>query len=187
MNNTFLPLCLLVGLFAIASCTNYTAKDLVFPRPVDTSTRPIEIQEKKTYAIDGVYADNEFDAARLNAFNKDAEGRFHAVILPENSPINSSPWYAFRLWSDDNRRIQLVLDYTDYKHRYWPKISKDGKTWQKLDSTQMQWAPDSVDMILNLNLGPQKLWVAAQELSTSTDVKNWCDQLAQNPDVKLSQ
>ncbi|MEZ4985419.1 MAG: hypothetical protein R2795_10340 [Saprospiraceae bacterium] len=54
--------------------------EYAYEKPVDTTSRPIHYQEKKTYAVDGVYADNQFDGARLNGFH--ATGR---IILPPPS------------------------------------------------------------------------------------------------------
>ena len=51
----------------LPACKSYEAKTYDFPKPVDTTTRPITLQTKKVYELpDGIYADNQFDGARLN-------------------------------------------------------------------------------------------------------------------------
>lgn len=171
----------LLLLFFYSCSTPNTATSFDFPKPVDTSNRPIQVQEKKVYQIGGVYADNQFDGARLNNFIAINDSTFQATIRPENTPINPSAWYAFRLWSDSPRRISLVLNYEDGWHRYSPKISRDGETWELLDSTLVE--VDTVNATLSLSLDKNKLWLAGQELENSSHVKKWCENLATHADV----
>ncbi len=163
-------------LLTIYSCqTAYQAKPHDFPKPVDTTDKPIEFQEKKTYTTEnGVSADNLFDGARLNDFQQLNQDTFQASIHPENKPINRSPYYAFRLWSATPKKVVIELNYTDAAHRYFPKISTDGENWTLLDSSQVQLASDSVNAFIQLDLNADKIWIAAQELQNSTHVKNWC-------------
>ena len=75
--------------------------------PVDTRSVDIHYQEPRTYQIDEVYATNDFPAARLNNFTKLSDGYFRVTISPENFPINPSPWYAFKIWSNKKETIKL--------------------------------------------------------------------------------
>lgn len=165
---------LIVVLF---SCqTTYQAKPHDFPKPVDTTDKPIELQVKKVYTIaeKAVFVDNLFDGARLNDFQHINQDTFQAHISPENKPINSSPYYAFRLWSNQAQKIVVALNYDDAKHRYAPKISRDGMNWTLLDTTKVQLDTAGVNAFLQLDISTDTLWVAAQELQNSTHVKNWC-------------
>ncbi|MFK7933524.1 MAG: M14 family zinc carboxypeptidase [Saprospiraceae bacterium] len=170
----------------LIGCKSFEATPYDFPKPVDTTTRAIEFQEKKTYAIGGVYASNEFDGARLNDFQQKGENSFVVTIRPENSPINPSPWYAFKIWSDEARTVQVTLDYSESRHRYQPKISADGLNWSKLPAADVQLSADTVDATLTLNIGPDTLWVAGQELQNSTHVRQWCEEQAKHQDVRFS-
>ena len=105
------------------SCTSGKLVNHKFTRKVDTTTRPIEYQVKKTYAVGSVSASNEFPAARLNNFIQLNDSTYQATISPENVPINESPWYAFHIWSDVPQHIYLQLYYTEHEHRYNPKLS----------------------------------------------------------------
>jgi len=170
----------------IISCrSNYKAQPYDFPKPVDTKTKAINLQEKKIYHIheQGVYADNLFDGARLNNFKYLRQDTFQATISPENEPINPSAYYAFRLWSSTPKEIVVELNYTAGFHRYPPKISKDGETWQVIDSLQVQLHTDSINAFVRLPLSSDTLWVAAQELQTSTDVTHWCQDQAEKTGV----
>lgn len=172
----------------IFSCrTNYTAKPYDFPKPVDTQTKAITLQEKKVYQMQeqGVAADNLFDGARLNNFQHLRQDTFQATISPENEPINPSAYYAFRLWSSTPKEVVVELNYTDGYHRYPPKISRDGKNWEIIDSLQVQLATDSINAFVQLSLNTDTLWVAAQELQTSTDVERWCQEQAKQSGVTL--
>ncbi len=163
-------------------CRSYQATTFDFPNPVDTTTKPITPQEKKVYQPVGqnVFAHNQFDGARLNDFQWVQKDTFRVTISPENQPINNSAYYAFKLWSTIPQSIILELNYTEGNHRYPPKISLDGENWQRMDSTKTRLASDSVNAYLQIPVSPDTLWVAAQELQTSTHIKQWCQQQAQS-------
>lgn len=158
-------------------------REFDFKNKVDTRTKPIEVQDKREFAIvtAGVYADNQFDGARLNGFVKNGFETYQAIIEPENTPINPSPWYAFRLWSKSERNITLELKYMHSKHRYHPKISTDGENWEAVSEERVRLNPDSSTASVLLEIGPEKLWIAAQELHNSKKVRKWCADQALNP------
>jgi len=173
-------LLLIIWIFALLSCaTSRKATTYDFPKPVDTTDKAIDVQVKKTYSFpnSGLSADNLFDGARLNNFSQINDSLFQATISPENSPINASAWYAFRIKGQNQNSVYVKLHYTKAKHRYHPKISIDGMNWTKLDSTLVMYDQDSVDVTLKLNVTEKPLWVSAQELVTSSHVKAWCNDL----------
>lgn len=159
---------------------------------VSTQTRPIEKQVRRTYEFreDRVYFSNEFDGARANKIEKDETGRFVITITPENSPINPSPWYAFKVWSKKKKKdIQVRLVYPEFaRHRYNPKTSYDGMNWTTLDPALVveedkgtgtgvvDSLPRSITM--TLRTGKKPLWVSAQELRTSKHVNEWMNATA---------
>jgi hypothetical protein len=177
-----------ISILIFSSCKSYQAKTYDFPKPVDTTDKPIESQTKKQYSFpqQGVYADNLFDGARLNDFKFIQEDLYQATISPENFPINHSAYYAFRVWSDSPKTIQVELNYTHHAHRYPPKISRDGKNWEALDSNLIQLSTDSINVFLTLATNSDTLWVAAQEIQNSTHVKQWCEEKSQHENVLLS-
>jgi len=177
-----------ISILVLSSCRSYKAKTYDFPKPVDTTDKLIELQTKKEYSYpsQGVYADNLFDGARLNDFQYMEDDLFQATISPENFPINHSAYYAFRVWSDAPKTIQVELNYSKHAHRYFPKISKDGKNWEAMDSSSVQLSRDSVNAILTLELTADTLWVAGQEVQNSTHVKQWCDEKSKHVNVLLS-
>jgi len=157
------------------------ASEHEFPRPVDTQDKKVAFQTKRAYFADGVYADNEFDGARLNFFQAINDTVFQASIRPENVPINQSPWYSFRLWSRENRTVYINLDYGLTKHRYHPKISSDRVNWTRVDESRMTYNADSTSLSVKVDLTTEKIYLSAQELVTSSDVNDYCQQLANSP------
>lgn len=183
-----LTLTVIVSFLLTTACKVPLAKSYDFPKPVDTSTREIDIQEKKTYAFSGdkLYFSNQFDGARLNDCKKLEDNLYQVSITPENFPINPSPYYAFKVWSDQSQSIKVKLHYENAKHRYSPKISSDSKEWSLLPEQSFSYSSDSTHAYLELNVSSDTLWVAAQELQNSTHLKEWCEEKAKQEDVRLS-
>lgn len=162
------------------------------PAPtVDTSTRPVEKQTKQTFTFDadGVSFSNEFDGARLNKVERTGDGQYTVTITPENAPINPSPWYAFKVWSSKKREIEIRLAYPEgTRHRYEPKLSRNGKNWKLLGRSRIteiekgtgESGPSSMpkSIVMKLKIGKKPLWVSAQELVNSQAVFAWVAKVA---------
>ena len=169
---------------------NWQGQDPI--QKVNTQTLPIQKQYLGTFILGhGIYCSNAFDGARLNGAVLTNDSLISVLITPENSPINHSPWYSFKIWSEEEQAITLKLTYSEgVNHRYYPKLSFDGLNWERLDpamyfedssyvsNTEMDM-PRSITM--NLSIGPDTLWVSAQELITSKNVNNWIDKMASAP------
>ncbi len=164
-------------------------------KKVSTLTKPIQYQLKQTFDLgNGIYCSNEFDGARLNGVALTGENEITVLITPENTPINSSPWYAFKIWSETQKNIQLKITYNEgVSHRYYPKLSSNGKTWKNIDSTLYMADTASIAKnekpkfcTLNLNINPDTLWLAAQELIVSNDINDWAGNLAKKPYVSAN-
>lgn len=163
---------------------------------VSTKTRPIQYQLKKTFDVgNGIYCSNEFDGARLNGVALTGVDEVSVLITPENTPINTSPWYAFKIWAEDSKNIQLKITYNKgVTHRYYPKISKNGKDWTNINSTLFLADTASINKgekakfcTLNLSLSTDTLWVAAQELIVSKTINKWAENLAEKDFVAMSE
>ncbi|MEL6274747.1 MAG: M14 family metallopeptidase [Bacteroidota bacterium] len=187
------PLVLLVLLTAW-SCKTSTKWGGQAPiRIVPTTTLPIQKQHIGIFDLgEGIYASNAFTGARLNGIIF-ANDTITALITPENTPINPSPWYAFKIWADREQQVPLKLTYqAEVNHRYPPKLSKDGINWENLSEDRYQLGPTSLApngrklspyVSMDLTVGPDTLWVSAQELITSKEVKKWISGLASAPYV----
>lgn len=171
---------------ALIGCSN--VKKVSFEIAVDTTSKPINYQIKKTYDLEeiGVYASNEFDGARLNGFEKVNDSTAQVLITPENYPINNSPYYAFKTWSNKPQSFYFTFKYPEkYKHRYIPKLKVDNN-WTVLDSSKVFSNKGSIS--IKIDLTPKPIIIAAQEVKSSKDVKDWCKELIKGKEsfVKLN-
>ena len=178
------------ALIFISACS--TQKETVTPIYYDppgatvTTDKQITYQHYRTisFSNSGIFVSNEFEGARLNDFYQVDESTYTAVIEPENAPINDSPWYSFKIWSDKEKKIKLNLTYKDGTHRYKPKMSYDGINWQLYDTTLVKI--DTVNNLaeITLKVNSDTLWISAQELITSSVYKKWIDEISKNDFVR---
>lgn len=164
---------------------------------VSTESKPVIKQWKGTWELDSgqVFFSNEFDGARLNGVTQSGKDLFTLLISAENTPINPSPWYAFKVWSKTPRTIKVQLTYQNSRSRYYPKVSRDrnGLNWQPLDTSRyepinlgegafgMGAQPESIRITLDTDKKPT--WVAAQEITNSSHVKEWIDGICLHQDA----
>jgi hypothetical protein len=111
-----------------------------------------------------VVFDLSFSGARLNSCKQTGDAVFSVSTAPENVPINPSPWYAFKLYSETPQDVTVYLHYPVSRHRYRPKISSDGVNWQPVAERDLQLLFDDKAIKLRLRAGPEALWVAGQEI-----------------------
>lgn len=186
----YVPIVLLF-LFAATSCksTEFTGFDYDPEGGNITTDREITPQNIRTIGslVDGVWISNEFTGARVNDISRQSEDHYLLTIEPENSPINHSSWYGFKIWSDEAKAITLELNYPQSRHRYFPKISVDeGKTWTPISDTDHTFTPasDSTRATLQMNLSPDAVLVSAQELQTTEQYNIWESNMMQKPFVQ---
>ena len=152
-----------------------TVKNIKTQKPIDTTSKKIHVQKKKIFSLEeiGLYATNQFDAARLNGFEKINDSVAKVIITPENTPINNSPYYSFKLWSKSEKTYYLKFEYPGkYGHRYIPKIKRGTNDWISAD-TVLNFKFDYKDALLKIKVSSDTVWVSAQEVVSSLDTKNW--------------
>ena len=162
---------------------------------VSTVSVPIVEQEKKVFQLaNDVFLSNNFNGARLN--NAELKNDTVVVtILPENKPINDSPWYSFWIWSKEKKTVWIKLQYTDgFLHRYNPKLSSDGIKWERynLKYPQLQPKAESTqgkpqqpkNYVFSLEIDRDITWVSGQPLLTSDRINQWTTELSKHPEVK---
>ncbi len=195
MKNILLILTSFIALQAAAQKPKFEGQPPI--NIVNTASRPIQKQWKgnATFADSDIVFSNDFEGARLNGILKNNDSTFTALITSENTPINISPWYAFKVWTAEKQAIDLVLTYQETaKHRYYPRLSNDGIHWSSLDPVNYteyekgdkDFGPGSlpVSVKMRLEIGPDTLWVSGQELETSSRVSSWADSLSQKTYVQ---
>jgi len=198
MKNLINPIILfLLATTVLSSCkkdTKWKGQEPI--KKVSMLTRPIQYQLKKTFPLgNGIYCSNEFEGARLNGVVLNEDTIVTVLITAENTPINESPWYAFKIWSESTRKIQLKITYSEgVDHLYFPKISHDGLNWNPLDSAHYLNDTASITKgespkfcLMNISISSDTLWVSAQEIITSKYISNWENELTKKPFVTLSE
>lgn len=133
----------------------------------------------------GVRFDNQFPGARLNECEQIGENRFQIVAQPENKRINNSAWYAFKVLADEAKTIEITLAYENGKHRYEPKVSRDGKAWKRLEAKRYAHDQEARTARLTLDIDARPLWVAGQPLIGVREIEAWSEKLAGKPFIEL--
>lgn len=168
----------MVGGFALA----WLAVGLACSRKVVES----EVEAKVgvwTFEERGVTFDAAFPRARLSSCEEVEKGVFGAVVRPESLPVNNSAWFAFKVSSLTEQTIRVRLRVQGGNVRYRPKISRDGRQWIALSEEAYEEQPDLKECELTLEVGPEVLWVAGQELVSSEEMWDWAGTLARLPFV----
>lgn len=189
----------IVFLLSIVAATNSVAqapKQFQGQGPikgVSTENRPVQKQWKGkfVFAKGSLVFNNNFEGARLNGLTQVNDSSFVALITSENTPVNESPWYAFKVWSAVPRTITITLTYQQgVKHRYAPKLSKNGRDWVSLEGpdAKKDFEVDSlpVDYKFRVAVSKDTTWVAAQELYTSSRVQEWVKTISRKPGVTVT-
>ena len=83
----------------------------------------------------------------------------------------------------ESRPIEVRLTYENGRHRYWPELRRMGEPWTAMDSAAVQMDTVAREPTLKLAVGPDTLWVAGQEMMTSTFFDSWTGELAEKPYV----
>ena len=129
---------------------------------------------------------DDFAGARRGSCTVMGDSSVRLEILREDDRVtNPSPWYAFKVTPGKPGIADITLDYLTWEHRYLPKISNDGKTWQMLDETLATVSTDKHLATLRVPLTDEPVWVAAQELITPDTYTAWNRQIAERYDIDV--
>lgn len=135
----------------------------------------------------GVKVLTDFQGGNINGCEFTPNGRLTISVAPENEPINTSPWYAFRLLADATTDVAVVLDYGNYKHRYTPDFSLDGVNWQTYPAAKLDLNKDNSRAGFSLTVPKGKsVVIAAQPLLTSSHYATWLESLTEQHGVTVS-
>lgn len=155
---------------------------------------PVAIQASRewTFADDGVTFSNEFSEARLNDCVRIGPLEYRLTISPENTPINPSPWYAFKITAAKPQAVKLWFKLTEQGSILRPHLSKDGKAWTLLGADAFTPRPkrgggeEPAMAMATIEAGPDTLWVAAQEMIGLAELGAWMDTKANLPFARES-
>jgi hypothetical protein len=147
------------------------------PGATDTRLKPIYPPSHHVFKFDkrDLIIRSDFAAGRLSGARMLPDSVMQLIIRPEFYPVNNSPWYAFAIESKTARSLSIHLTYEGGRHRYWPKISKDGKTWEPMPKAFAQKPDSTLRFTLPVEAG--KVWISAQEIRDPRNLKSWMETL----------
>jgi len=128
--------------------------------------------------------DSHFSEGRLDECQQLDDSRYLLTLKPENTPINDSPWYAFKVTADKPTSLTLIMKVNVSNHRYPPKVSRDGKHWQLLDYKLNKNKKGNNKLTMKVHVDNKPTWISAQELMTNEDYYRWGEKLTKKAEVK---
>ncbi|GAW97668.1 hypothetical protein MTCD1_03308 [Colwellia marinimaniae] len=139
-----------------------------------SAIKPVKLTSitNQSCAIGKVRLTANFAAGRMDECKRVAENEFDIILVPENTPINSSPWYAFKIQAEQNTDIKITMRVRGDNHRYPPKISRDGKTWQL-----QKYKIKGKRLIMKVTASPKPIIIAAQEIINNQYYVDWAKKL----------
>ncbi|MEL6986792.1 MAG: M14 family zinc carboxypeptidase [Bacteroidota bacterium] len=181
----YLYFLLFISILTSSCKSSYKLRAYSLPDPVDTRDKEVQKIERGILKLsDGVGIRNDYPTARASGFSAIDNDTYQVDISAENYPINESPWFGFKIWADTNRDITLILQYQRFKHRYDPKISRDGENWSSLDTNLIVNDISGKRASFPLNVSQDTLWISAQEIQDYQDCLEWSSSIASNPNVR---
>lgn len=123
--------------------------------------------------------DTQFSTGRLASCEQKSPDKYILQLRPENTPINNSPWYAFKVTAKKAQTIEVTLQVQDGDHRYSPKISTDKRHWQAI-----KYKIKKDKMRFKLKVSSTPLWVAGQEIIDNQYYYQWGQALTQRTPSK---
>ncbi len=123
----------------------------------------------------------DFSAARMDECTRINENEYLITLVPENIPINSSPWYAFKIQADQSTNITVTMKVRGDEHRYPPKVSYNGGAWQL-----QKYKIKGKRLIMDIVASPEPILIAAQEIINNQYYVDWAKKLTLNEGISHS-
>jgi len=167
---------LLLVISACKSTEEFSGFSYDPPDVTDTTDKELIPQYKRVIGAGSpkVWVSNEFEGARFNDFYMINDSLFEVYIKPENAPINNSPWFAFKVWSDTVRSAKIKINYQDATHRYVPKLHRPDSSGEvhldDYESLDFKYDSTKGVAIIELELSKTPVLVSAQPLQTTKEL-----------------
>lgn len=125
----------------------------------------------------------DFEASRMDECKRIGGNSFQVIIKPENTPINPSPWYAFKIVADQPTQVKVAIKIAGKReNRYLPKISNDMKSWHVHKHRYRGKV-----LTFNVSASQQATYIAGQEVINNQYYVDWAKHLEAISSVKHSQ
>jgi len=131
--------------------------------------------------------DTNFDGGEVDECIFTSPDSVELTFRPEDpSVIDAFTWFAFRVTTVEPGDITITLRFPAAYARYWPKISKDGRDWQRTAEDDVKLLDGGKHLQLRAHVGESGLWISAQELLTLEFYENWFTELASNEEIETA-
>lgn len=142
-------------------------------------------------AVVGAKLDMNFPSGNMASCKPSGDNQFSISLEPEDAPpINCSAWYAFRVTPSsavtNSQKIMVRLSYETCGHRYWPKTSFDGISWNYLPERDVKITEvDGVRQAdITLKLDGRPIFVAGQEIIVPATYRSWIEGVTASEQVE---
>ncbi len=163
---TYYILIVVSVVFSVSSFAQHPKVKLDFNKP-----------HKLSCEFNEVVFHSYYDMGRISSCSQVDDTTFLIRSLPENVPINPSPWYGFSVESSNEteQQITVLIEADKTRPRYLPKLSEDKATWDSL--------PFSVEeerLKISLTIGGDQpiQYVSGQEIMDTAFYSFWNRQIA---------
>ena len=135
------------------------------------------------FAIDARHEGGDLDGCQFRG-----NDMVELTFLPEDNNVDSAfAWYSIRVTATQRGELTLDLLFPRAYARFWPKLSTDGRSWQRAPDNAVVIADDGKSMQLTLEVGEPGLWVSAQELLTREYYDQWLTELDAHEELRTSE
>jgi len=131
--------------------------------------------------------DARYDAGAFAKCQFKSEDRVELTIKPEDqNVVVEQPWFSFKVTAPSDDTIHILLKFPDAYSRYWPKISTDGVTWQRVADDAVSSSKNEKEMEVVVDVAPGGTWVSAQELITQSYYDTWLAELSVHEEITVA-
>lgn len=142
------------------------------------STQNEQSENAQTCSNGAVQITADFATARMDKCSVVAKNEYFITLIPENTPINSSPWYAFKVAADKPTNIKISMEIQGDKHRYPPKVSKDSKRW-----SLQEYKLNGERLVMHINASKEAKFIAGQEIINNRYYVDWAKKLQKSSNI----
>ncbi|MEN0653778.1 MULTISPECIES: M14 family metallopeptidase [Hyphobacterium] len=127
----------------------------------------------------------DFSNAPDYACRRTGLAAFELTVVPESTPINPSPWFAFDIETAREAEVSIALDYGEYRHRYRPKVEESDGNWIAFPDSAVSLDDDGHAATLRVTLSPGRYRVAAQEVIGIGERAAWREDFAARNELEI--
>lgn len=122
----------------------------------------------------------DYPTANFETCNVTSESQFELTLVPEDEPINPSPWFGFsvtHLKAKDPQPITVNLIYSVAPHRYIPKYSYDKQNWRVIPDSQVNLINEN-NISITIPQGESPVtYVSAQAILDEESNNQWLTEM----------